>query len=132
MVTCTSLGGAVVGDVYVTDVDVPLLNVPTPDAGEMLHEVGFTPLFAGSLVTIAVIRDVPPAPTGFTDGERLTTIPVTRLSVTDADFVLSATEVAVIVTVAGLGGKVAGAVNVVGASLAVDVGKVARMARWRN
>ena len=115
-----------------TEEEVGLLRVPAPVAGEIFQEVGFTPLFAGSFVTIAMIRDVPPAATGFTDGERLTTIPVTRLSVTDADFVLSATEVAVIVTVAGLGGKVAGAVNVVGASLAVDVGKVARMARWRN
>ena len=86
-----------------------MLRVPAPVAGEIFQEVGFTPLFAGSFVTIAMIRDVPPAATGFTDGERLTTTPVKRVSVAEADLVLSVADVAVIVTVTGLGGAIAGA-----------------------
>ena len=101
-----------------------LLSVPAPVVGDMLHEVGFTPLLAGSLVTVAVIRDVPPAPTGFTDGERLTAMPVERVSVTDADLVLSATDVAVIVTVTALAGAVDGAVYAAAVPLAVLVGEM--------
>jgi hypothetical protein len=107
----------------VTELAVGLLRVPAPVAGEILHEPGFTRLFAGSLLTAAVICDVPPAPTGFTDAERLTTIPVPRMSVTEADFVLSANEVATIVTVIWLAGGVLGAVYVVAAPLAVVVGE---------
>ena len=43
IVICTSLGGGVAGALYVTELDVPLLSVPAPVAGEMLHELGFTP-----------------------------------------------------------------------------------------
>jgi hypothetical protein len=124
IVTCTSLGGGVIGAVYVTAVDVPLLNVPAPVPGEMLHEVGLTPLFAGSLVTVAVICDVPPAPTGLTVAERFTTMAVCRLNVTDADLVLSATDVAVIVTVTGLDGAVLGAVKSAASPLPVLGGTI--------
>jgi len=71
MTTCTSAGGGVAGAVYVTLVLVGLLRVPAPVAGEIVQEAGFTPLFAGSLVTIAVICDVPVACTekGFAERE---------------------------------------------------------------
>jgi hypothetical protein len=59
MITCTSLVGGVEGAVYVTVVLVGLLRVPAPVAGEMVQEAGLTCLFAGSLVTIAVISEVP-------------------------------------------------------------------------
>src|ERR1700752_1584355 len=90
----------------------------------MLQEVGFTPLFNGSLVTNAVIRDVLPAPTGFAEGERLTTTPAKRVSVTEADLVLSATDVAVMVTVTWLGGAVVGAAYVVAVPLGLVVGEM--------
>lgn len=63
IVICTSFGGGVAGAVYVTELDVALLSVPAPVEGEILHELGFTPRFAGSLLTVAEICDVPPAPT---------------------------------------------------------------------
>jgi len=87
---------------------VGLLRVPAPVAGEMVQEAGSTGLFAGSLVTMAVITDVPPAPTGLTDGERVTTMGGTSM-LAAADFVGSLTEVAVIVTAMSLAGGVAGA-----------------------
>ena len=51
----TSLGGGVAGAVYVTEVAVGLLSVPAPVAGEIVQELGSTPLLAASLVTIAEI-----------------------------------------------------------------------------
>ena len=55
MVTCTLLDGGVVGAVYVMEVLVGLLRVPAPVAGVMVQEAGSTCLFAGSLVTMAMI-----------------------------------------------------------------------------
>jgi hypothetical protein len=76
------------------------------------------------LLTIAVICDVPPAPTEFTVAERFTTIAVSRFSGVDADFVPSATDVAVIVTVTGLAGAVLGAVNSAATPLPVVGGTI--------
>lgn len=60
-------------------------------------------------VTVAVNCCVFPAITWAVVGETFMTTPGTRVTTADADFVLSALEVAVTVTLAGLGG-VAGAV----------------------
>jgi hypothetical protein len=108
IVTCTSLCGGVAGAVYITEVLVGLLRVPAPVAGEILQEAGSTPLFAGSLLTMAVICDVPPAPTGFTDATSETKM-AAKSMLTGADCAGSAAEVAVMVTVTSLGGGVAGA-----------------------
>lgn len=60
IVTSRSLVGGVEGAVYVTELVVALLRVPPPDAGEeIVQEEGFTPAFAGSKLTMAVIVDVP-------------------------------------------------------------------------
>jgi hypothetical protein len=82
--------------------------VPAPVAGEIVQELGSTPLLAGSLVTVAVICDVLPAPTGLTAAETETMIGGTSM-VTLLDFAGLETEVAVMVTVRSLGGGVAGA-----------------------
>jgi hypothetical protein len=108
IVTCTSLGGGVDGAVYVTEVPVGLLRVPAPVAGDIVQEAGFTPLFAGSLLTIAVICDVLPACTAPTDAVTETMMGGTSMF-TLSDFVASDTEVAVIVTDKSVGGGVAGA-----------------------
>jgi hypothetical protein len=106
----------------VTELVVGLLSIPAPVAGEMVHEAGSTPLFAGSKFTMAVISDIPPAPTGFTDAESKIWM-AAKSSVKEADCVASATEVAVIVTITSLAGGVLGAVYVVGIPLAVEVGE---------
>ena len=108
MTTCTSLDGGVVGAVYVTEVPVGLLRAPAPVAGEIVQEAGLTPLFAGSLVTMALISDVPPASTGLTDAVTETKMGGTS-KFTWFDFVGSDTEAAVMVTDRSLGGGVAGA-----------------------
>lgn len=72
-------------------------------------------------MTMAVTCEVPPAPTGFTEAERETTM-LAKSIVTEADFVGSAIEVAVMVTVTSLSGGVSGAVYTVGAPLEVVVG----------
>lgn len=83
--------------------------LPHGDAEQVIfQDVGSTSLFAGSLVTTAVIWDIPPAPTGLTDADRVTTMAGTS-TLAPADFVGSLTEVAVIVTAMSLGGGVAGA-----------------------
>jgi hypothetical protein len=114
--TCTSAGGVAAGAVYVTEVLVRLLRVPTAGVGEVIiQDAGSTPAFAGSLLTMAVICDVPAgqgrdgqACTGLTDAVTLTKIAGTsRLTLLDC--VGSAMEVAVIVTRTSLRGGVAGA-----------------------
>ena len=91
-----------------------MLRVPAPVAGEMLQELGFTPWFAGSPVTVAVITLAPPAGTGVADATRVTAIVVDTLISTlitlEADFVGLATDVAVIVTVTVLASGAPGAV----------------------
>lgn len=84
------------------------LSVPAPVGGVIVHETGSTPLFAGSLLTMAVICDVPPAPTGLTDAVMETMMGGTSM-LRLLDFVGSDTEVAVIVTNTSLGGGAAGA-----------------------
>jgi len=60
MVTGTSAGGGVAEAVYVTEVVVGLLRVPTAGMGEvMVQDVGSTPILAGSKLTVAVIMEVP-------------------------------------------------------------------------
>jgi len=108
IVTCTSLAGGVAGAVYVTEELVGLLRVPAPVAGAIVQEAGSTPLFAGSLLTMAEICDVPPATTGLTDAVAETkTAEKTMFRL--FDFVGSDTEVAVMVTDTSLGGGAAGA-----------------------
>ena len=85
---------------------VASLSVPTPDAGESTH---VTPLFMGSLLAVAVNASVLPAstvvePLGVTDTAIAGTV---MLAV--SDFVLSATEVAVMLTDMSPAGALAGA-----------------------
>jgi hypothetical protein len=89
------------------------------DVGEMLphcvaeHETDHvTPLFAGSLVTVAVNFDVPPACTVAVLGATATAIaiPAGTVMVAEADAELLATELAVMVTVMLLEGGGVGAV----------------------
>ena len=97
------------GAVYVTEVLVGLLRVPPPEAGEVIaQDAGLTPAFAGSKLTVAVINDVPPACTWPADAARETLIAASS-TLTVADTVGAATEVAVIVTVTSPDGGVAGA-----------------------
>ena len=92
-----------------TEVLVGLLRVPHGDTEQVIfQDLGLTARLAGSLVTVAVITEVPPAPTGLTDGERETRMAGTSMLAL-ADFVGSVTDVAVIVTCTSLGGGVAGA-----------------------
>ncbi len=65
-------------------------------------------MFAGSLLTVAVITDVPVAPTRFTEGERETMMAGTVMFAV-AESAGLVTEVAVIVTFKSLDGGVAGA-----------------------
>lgn len=108
MTTCTSLDGGVAGAVYVALVLVKLLSVPAPVVGLIVQEAGLTPLFAGSLLTMAVISDVPAASTGLTDAVTETEMAATSM-LTLFDLVESDMAVAVIITNTSLGGGVAGA-----------------------
>lgn len=87
---------------------VALLRVPAPVAGEIVQELGLTPLFAGSLLTIAVIVEVPVAATvvGFAERE-IVMAGTVMLAVPESAGLV--TEVAVIITVKSVGGGVAGA-----------------------
>src|SRR5262249_52012007 len=77
----------------------------------MLHEAGFTALFAGSLLTMAVISDVPVAPTGVTEALTLTTIARTVISVL-LEIAGLALDVPVMVTCVSVCGGAAGALKV--------------------
>jgi hypothetical protein len=85
---------------------VALLKVPAPDAGEMVH---VTPRPDGSLFALALIGTTPPACTVAVVGETETVIAKTVM-VADPDLEVSATEVALTVTVRSLGGGALGAV----------------------
>ncbi len=78
-----------------------------PQGGEEHVRLQITPLSLGSLLTVAVNACVPFGPTVAVVGATETEIPAGGLSVmvmvAEPDFVVSATEVAVSVTVAGLG-----------------------------
>ena len=76
---------------------------PRPDSAHV------TPLFAESLLTVAVKFCVKPAVTFASEGEIITAMPATMVTTDEADFVGSATAVAVRVTAAGEG-TAAGAV----------------------
>jgi hypothetical protein len=93
--------------------------------GDAEHDtVQVTPLFAESLVTVAVNCAVVPGDTVAELGETETVIAGTvTVMVAEADFDVSATEVAVIVTVKPADGGLVGAVYVVADPLAVAVGE---------
>jgi hypothetical protein len=84
---------------------VALLRVPAPVAGEMLQ---LTPLLPGSFLTVAVRGCVPPAGTPTGSGATTTVIDRTMMFA-EADFDVSETDVAVMVTARSLAGGVAGA-----------------------
>jgi hypothetical protein len=81
-----------------------------PQAAAEHDTVQVTPLFAGSLATVAVNFAVAPACTVAVLGETETAIPTATLMVAEADAELLATEVAVMVTVMLLEGGGVGAV----------------------
>ena len=94
MVTGKLAVGGVEGAVYVTEVLVGLLRVPPPEVGEvMAQEVGLTPAFAGSKLTVAVICEVPVACTEKGFAERETAMAAKVIPV-DPDFVGSLAELA--------------------------------------
>lgn len=70
---------------------------PAPDKDHV------TPLFVGSLATVAVKFCVPPAVTFAAAGDSPTAIAPTIVTIAEDDFEPSATAVAVTVTVAGEG-----------------------------
>jgi hypothetical protein len=110
IVTFRLLLGGAVGAVYVTELFVPPLRVPPPLAGEVIaHEAGFTPAFAGSKLTVAVIVDVPCAWSEERLAERETAMAANVMLMFPLA-VESLAEVAVMVTCTSLGGGVAGAV----------------------
>ena len=88
-----------------TEVPVALLSVPAPVGGEMVQ---FTPWLEGSPVTVALIVAVPPAPTVLLSAEAETEMAFSVMA-TEADLLLSATAVAVMVTFTLLAGGVLGA-----------------------
>jgi hypothetical protein len=95
--------------VVATPLPVAVGKTVPQGAGE--HDtVHVTPLFAGSLVTVAVNFAVAPACTVAVLGVTETTIPAGTLMVAEFDADVLATEVAVMVTVKLLAGGVAGAV----------------------
>src|ERR1700683_3320631 len=100
-----ALPGAVLGAVYKPFALIkPLVEFP-PLAASTCH---VTELFEVP-VTFAVNCNVSPVPIEATAGGTVTRIPESIVTVADADLVVSCTEVAVTVTVFGLG-TVAGAV----------------------
>ena len=84
-----------------------LAGVIVPHPGEhgipLCVSVQFTPLFLGSFVTVAVNCCVAFTLTLALDGETVTPIGGATVTVAAANFVVSATEVAVTVTCAGVG-----------------------------
>jgi hypothetical protein len=120
--------GTAVGAVYVIAVADALLVADKVPHVAALHpapaSAQVTPLFAESPVTVAVKFTVPLASTVDVVCESETATPAAApaviVIVADADFVPSATDVAVIVTVAGFG-TAAGAVYVVAAPEALVV-----------
>jgi hypothetical protein len=104
--------GAVDGALYVTEVVVTLLSVPQAVPLHPLPETDqLTPLFCESFCTVTVKFRVVLVSTLAVAGETVTTIADAAVRVIAAvfDFVPSRLDVAVSVTVAGLG-SVAGAV----------------------
>lgn len=89
-----------------TSVVVVLVRVPSPDAGEMDHE---TPLPDRSLLTVALMGKETPACTAAVVGEA-ETVSAGTVMVTEFDFEVSETEVAVTVMVMSLAGGAVGAV----------------------
>ena len=83
-----------------------LLRVPAPDAVEMDHE---TPWLDGSLFTLTLMGSELPICTAAVVGDTDTVIAATVMLI-EADLDVSATEVALTVTIRSLGGGVLGAV----------------------
>lgn len=81
---------------------------PQGAAGHVTTQV--TPLFAGSLVTVAVNFAVAPDCTVAVRGVTETAIPTGTVMVADADAEVSATEMALMVTVKSAAGGMVGAV----------------------
>jgi hypothetical protein len=106
IVTVRSLAGGVAGALYVTEELVILIRLPAPDAGEMVQA---TPWPDGSLSALALIGTIPPACTVAVVGETETLIAST-VTFAAFDLEVSATEVALMVTVKSLEGGVLGAV----------------------
>lgn len=106
IVTVRPLAGGVAGALYVTEELVILIRLPAPDAGEMVQA---TPWPDGSSSTLALIGTIPPACTVAVVGETDTLIAAT-VTVAALDLEVSATEVALMVTVKSLEGGVLGAV----------------------
>src|SRR2546430_11037291 len=100
--------GTVPGAVYVAAFPLEVVaGAMVPQPGEhnvpLCVSVQFTPLLLGSFVTVAVNCCVPFTATFAVAGETDAALKGTTLTVAVADFVVSATEIALIVTWAGLG-----------------------------
>jgi hypothetical protein len=117
MVTGKFAVGTAEGAVYVTEVVVRLLRLPPPGAGGvMVQDVGSTPIFAGSKLTVAVIWEVPVrqgrdgqacTAKGFADRETLMAAKMMTMVPSVAG---GLADLAVIVTCTSLDGGVSGAV----------------------
>jgi len=90
----------------VTPLLLASVRLPAPDAGEIDHD---TPWPDGSLFTLALIGSVLPACTVAPVSDTETVIAETVM-LADPDLEVSATEVALTVTVRSLGGGALGAV----------------------
>src|SRR5262249_61452338 len=99
---------------------VPHSVTPGPPAHATVQ---VTPLSAGSLDTVATNCVVVPKGTTVAPSAWTETVMAVTATVVEADFVGSLCDVAVIVTVIWPGGEDAGAVYVVGTSLAVVAGE---------
>ena len=121
-VTNKLLAGAAAGAVYVVAAAFAAAAGETvPHGAEEQDTDQVTPLFGPSFVTVAVNCVLAPACTVAVVGETVTVISGIVMGV-EADFVASATDVAVMVT-ERLAARPLGAVYVVGAPLGVVVGE---------
>ena len=120
--------GSFAGAVYVTAAPLaeligeilPQSGTPVPPAQATVQ---FTPRLAGSLATVAVNWVVVPNGTTVEPRAWTETVIAVTATVVDAEAAVSLTEVAVMLTVVCPGATEAGAVYVVGASLAVAAGE---------
>ena len=122
-VTFKLLEGALLGAEYAAGFPLAVVVGETLPQGNVEQDtVHVTPLFAGSLVTVAVNCAVPPTCTVDVPGETETVIADGIVIVTEEVFAVSTTEIAVTVTVR-LADEAFGAVYVVGVPLDVAVGE---------
>lgn len=117
--------GSVVGAVYVTGVPLAVAaGEIVPHGGEPQSTAHVTPLFAGSLATVAVNCAV--VPTGTVAGVGVTETVIgsgVTVAVAEADAALAVTEVALILTIRLLVNALVGAVYVAATPLAVAAGE---------